>query len=410
MSAATMRANNSSGKAALEAELKRLEEQLARQQLEEEIQKLQEQLDNAAAAAKSKKAKSPAQSRRPRVPPSEELPPAPQEVQDEVEEGTEEIEEWEEEVEEIIEEEVVEDSPPTRPKIVRKPRDRPLANDSLATPRSPGGVASPPVSPSRRFVPKVKPMDNAFTQNLAQKEAEAQQAANDKAARALAGQPKGCRVNYLEDAVDEGPLPDLPPFSPRTLPKVPESPAGHETPMELLLGPKLYKQGKLIPISTVAGCSGIDLVLLYFGAAWRRECKDFDRRLYDFYVVAASQKHNLECIYISSDRHLAEFKTYFAKVPYLAMPTQTATLKNELARQLKLVDWPALVVLDPLTGRVVTANGADDIEVLKRRDPDQCRALVQKWKSTPTIAMDEVVGDTRLKHGTMDRGYLYWQE
>jgi hypothetical protein len=59
---------------------------------------------------------------------------------------------------------------------------------------------------------------------------------------------------------------------------------------------------------------------------------------------------------------------------------------------------------------VVTTRGVIDVHNLSRRDVAQCNALVAKWKSTTPIPLSEVVDDHMLKHGTMDRGYLYWQE
>jgi Thioredoxin-like len=181
--------------------------------------------------------------------------------------------------------------------------------------------------------------------------------------------------------------------------------------MEKVLGPKLYKQGTMSVATTVSACAGQDLVLVYFSSAWRRECKDFNSLLLHFYR-ACSVQERIECVYISSDRNLQEFKTFFSTLPYFSMPTQTAALKNSLAKSLKIVDMPSLVVLDPASGLVVTTDGVADIEQLGPHcEPAECLALARKWKACATpIPFEDVVGDTRLKHGTMDRGFLYWHE
>lgn len=256
-------------------------------------------------------------------------------------------------------------------------------------------------SPSCRVSTKTNP----FSEKISQIQAANKLADRVKAPRAASGRsnvvPKPDELNTL--------LPDLPHFAPRIIPDLPASMPMQQTPMETLLGPKLYKQGKLVATTTVAGCHDQDLVMLYFGAAWRRECKEFHPLLIDFYKIVAIP-NKVECIYISSDRNLQEFKDYFSMVPFLSLPTQTSVFKNSLARNLELVDLPSLVVLQPSTGMVVTTCGVTDVENLKRRDVAQCNALVAKWKSTTPIPLNDVVGDHSLKYGTMNRGYLYWQE
>jgi Thioredoxin-like len=202
----------------------------------------------------------------------------------------------------------------------------------------------------------------------------------------------------------------LPAFSKRSIPKLPASLPGQETPMEIILGPKLYKQGTLSVATTVSACAGQELVMLYFASAWRRECKEFNSHLLDFYKKCSVQE-KIECVYVSSDRNLQEFKAFFAQLPYFSMPTQTAALKNAMAKNLKIVDMPSLVVLDPTSGLVVTTDGVGDIEKLGKCDLSQCQALARTWKACVTpIPIEDVIGDTRLKHGTMDRGFLYWHE
>jgi hypothetical protein len=58
-------------------------------------------------------------------------------------------------------------------------------------------------------------------------------------------------------------VPSLPAFCKRSIPKLPASPPGQETPMEILLGPKLYKQGTLSIATTCSACADQELVMLY---------------------------------------------------------------------------------------------------------------------------------------------------
>jgi len=124
-----------------------------------------------------------------------------------------------------------------------------------------------------------------------------------------------------------------------------------------------------------------------------------------------SAEHKIECVYISQDRTLLEFKTSFANLPsFLAMPPGTSALKNKLAQGLKLVDLPSLVVIDPKTGNVITNTGVDELQSCQRRSMQHYNALIKRWKSTTPIPMSQVEMDSRLVNGNMQRGTLYWQE
>lgn len=393
--------------AALEAELQRLQEQLEKKRLEEEIRQLQAQLQSVEKPGQTSDAGED----------GEELVIVVEEEVTEYEE--EEVTEYEEVVEE---EEIVEDVPAPAP---AKPATRTGVRTSRTTPNR-SKNAPPPVSTisvgdecnadagvteaekklsDSRMNPKFLGVSNPFTRNMEAKKVAAQNAEKEKAATAAAGHP-GNRASTQQD----GPLPDLPPFKARVIPKLPSSPAGQETPMEVLLGPKLYKQGKLVATTTVAGLADQDLVMLYVGREWGRECKPFIPLLSEFYQMTSAE-HKIECVYISQDRTLLEFKTSFANLPsFLAMPPGTSALKNKLAQGLKLVDLPSLVVIDPKTGNVITNTGVDELQSCQRRSMQHYNALIKRWKSTTPIPMSQVEMDSRLVNGNMQRGTLYWQE
>jgi len=363
--------------AALHAELKRLEEELERKRLEEEIRKLQSQLEESGAGGSAGQNES------------------------EEEEEVKAVEEYEEvsEYEEVVEEEE-EFSPVTAMKHYQ-----------------PAYVA-PKLSGKK---------DNLFTSALAAKQAEADRKKEEKAARAEAAKPKsvaalsgagtpGTGGGGVHAEEDESDLPPLPPLTQRTIPKTPASPAGSETPMEQLIGPKLYKQGKLVSTTTVAGCEGMDLILLFFGAGWQRECKPFAARLLDFYTVTTSSKVDnndvkIECVYVPSDRNLNEFKQVFGKMPWLAMATQTSSYKNAMSKSMHIIDVPFLVVVEPSTGQIVSTRGVEEISACKRRDAHQYQALLRRWKSTTPIPMSEV--EKQVEQNSADnlkRGVLYWHD
>lgn len=384
-------------KAALEAELRALEEQLEKKRIEEEIRQLQAQLEAV----------------------------QPEDAEEEYEEIVEYIDydqDYEEEYEEVeeyteseVEEEIIEEeemaspsrettsavAPPVAPS--RSTTTRVASNKPIAA----AGEGAPTSKP--RFVTRVK-KQNAFTRNMEAKAAAAARAEREKAEAAVKAHPKhrGGAVQVVQKSKEQGPLPDLPPFTARVIPKTPPSAAGDETNMEILLGPKLYKGGKCISCSTNAGVEDQELVMLYFAAYWNSDCKPFFALLDDFYKIV-SKEAKLEVIYISCDRSLQHFKEAFVKLPYLAMPPGTSPLKNTLARALQLVDMPSLVVMNPQTGHIITTKAVEQIENLDRRNIDQCKALVAQWKATKPIPISEVQHDKRFVNGDMERGFLYWQ-
>lgn len=281
--------------AALQAELKRLEEELEKKKLEEEIRKLESQLQQQEGLAGE----------------GEYYEVVEEEVVD-AEEGEEYYEEVEEEVTEEYEEEVLPSSPEPSPKKERGPHAWGMTQQQQNAPAQPAAANNP--QHQRSGAGKALRKSNPFTKALEEKKAAAVKKEQEKAARAEAAKPKSAISSSSAggegaggEQQDGDPLPSLPPLKPRTIPKVPASSAGDETPMELLLGPKLYKQGKLIACSTVGGCQDMDLVLLYFGAGWQRECKLFVQQLLDFYTATTSTSidgndTNLEVIYISQDK------------------------------------------------------------------------------------------------------------
>ena len=350
----------------LQQELARLQAELQRRQLEEQIRQLQGQIEQASLAKTT-------------APPSSAAAPPP------AVEPAVNHDDGEEEEEEYIEEEVVEESEAFE-------EEEEVVEGNETTP-SPSSEPAPP----RRKWPFGK---------------QAQQQQQEPAAAPKKLSPEKLAAMTAPPPPPKPELPPLPPFTPRVIPKTPDvSPPGSETPMEVWLGPKLYKGGKMIACPTNAGLDGMDFVLLYIGASFNRECKEFLPLLSDFYQLCSQGPDALfECVYISRDRNMVMFKEAFAKMPWLSMPPGTSQLKNKLAQDLKLLDQPCLVVMERLSGNVICTNGVDQIMSLERRVLPHAQALVNHWKNSTPMTPDEIPFDTRLKNGTMQRGTLYWQE
>jgi hypothetical protein len=201
-------------------------------------------------------------------------------------------------------------------------------------------------------------------------------------------------------------LPPLP-FKPRAYPTTAVSPAGQETVMEKMLGEKLLKNVKFQKVSVNAAIEGQELVCLYFGAAWRKECKDLHQKLIDFYKLT-SKDENIEVVYVSVDRTLFEFKDVFQKFPFLAMPTGTTELKNALTKQLHITDLPVMAVFEVATGNVVTIEAATQVRDLPVRDKAAAIRLVQAWKQQKGVPVNKLKAEKKLVAKPNNKGKVYW--
>ena len=379
----------------LQAQLRALEEQLERKRLEEEIAQLQLQLANSSASKLNATASNPVAAA---------VDDTYDEEEYEEEEYIEEYDEEEYEEEVIIEIDESEPATPPTPVGTKRRSVRPTQNAKTL-------VASAKQSTA--------PDTTAMYDELRLLEEELQRRQLQEDLKALEQQAAAMNMSAggstpkESHQVTSAPRSFTPvakpsgPFKQRVIPNIEASPAGEETPMELLMGPKLYKDGKLVATTTRAACEGQQLMLLFFAASWNRLCKPFFPKFLDFYKLV-NQAHGVECIYISTDRNLNEFKEAFSKMPYVAMPTGTAEYKNRIAKELKILEVPFLVVVDVATAHVITTNGVDLIDRLERGNWEQANSLVEDWKRATPVPLEQVQLDTRLVNGVMERGILYW--
>lgn len=381
----------------LQAEIRRLEQELERKKLEDQIRQLEEQV--AAAKGTSK----------PDAPPDVEYEDEIVLIEDEgdeyyedeiIEEEEEDgdeyyseeeiLEETEHEEEEIIEEEVIEEE------VVEDPMARVKTSTRSWPPQVPL-VDEPTAKADSLPVPAEAPKPRAKWVPLSQRKPDL-----------FSKGPNVVMVPGKGSTTKPGSRPPVK-FTPRRIPSVPASPSGEESAFEKMLGQKLIYNSKLNKQTTNGCLKDQKLVCLYFAAGWRTECKRFNPLLSDFYKIVA-QKYSLECVYVSVDRTLFEFKDHYGRMPFLAMPTGTTKQKNEMTKQMKINDLPALVVLDAASGQVVTTHGVDEVTALENRNPEQAYALVEQWLKADKVPINKIQADKRLKNGNLERKGVYWQE
>lgn len=100
----------------------------------------------------------------------------------------------------------------------------------------------------------------------------------------------------------------------------------------------------------------------------------------------------VEIIYISSDRAVADFEAYFGKMPWLSLPAVgTAQIKNQLAQACQIAGIPALLVLERVSGHYITNEARNHVEQWKRQGGDKVAAkqVVAQWKATPAVPLSE---------------------
>ncbi|GAX22653.1 hypothetical protein FisN_17Lh146 [Fistulifera solaris] len=166
--------------------------------------------------------------------------------------------------------------------------------------------------------------------------------------------------------------------------------------LDTLLGPQLFAGGRIkksnafVSKSTKEIIRDKDFVLLYFSASWCPPCQAFSPVLIDFYDRYAAA-FKLEIVYVSSDRSLNEFSDYYGKMPWAAIPTDNgaAKIKSELASKLQIRGIPALIVLDAKSGLFVTADTREQIQRLKISDAAAAKQLVDSWKNTERLTLEE---------------------
>mmetsp|Transcript_7305 Transcript_7305/g.15959 ORF Transcript_7305/g.15959 Transcript_7305/m.15959 type:complete len:182 (-) Transcript_7305:90-635(-) len=104
------------------------------------------------------------------------------------------------------------------------------------------------------------------------------------------------------------------------------------------------------PISLIDG----KYVGLYFSAHWCPPCRAFTPKLKQAYQSLTASGKPFEIVFVSSDQSDAEFREYFAEMPWTAIPFQSQK-RSALGRRYGVMGIPTLVILSP-DGRVITKN------------------------------------------------------
>ena len=120
---------------------------------------------------------------------------------------------------------------------------------------------------------------------------------------------------------------------------------------ELLGDTLLTKEGE-VPVSTAL--SGKKYIMLYFSAHWCPPCKQYTPELARAYTASTKQAE-VAIVFVSSDRDQKSFDSYYAEMPFYALPFGARDEAASLGEKFGIRGIPTLVLLDG-EGKLVNAS------------------------------------------------------
>lgn len=172
----------------------------------------------------------------------------------------------------------------------------------------------------------------------------------------------------------------------------------------------LCKGGSTEPPALTA--KGKDYIGLYFSAHWCPPCRGFTPQLAEWY----RKQSRAELIFISSDHDEAAFQEYFEEMPWKACPFDPK-LNETLRERFSVQGIPALIILDALSGELITDEARADIDddvnltfsqwtpdAVKEKQARKQRAKEQMKRELPVIVQEEL--DRIMLVGPTDRTML----
>jgi len=153
--------------------------------------------------------------------------------------------------------------------------------------------------------------------------------------------------------------------------------------LKKIFGDSLLTKSGEQPTETVL--SGKAAIGIYFSAHWCPPCRGFTPKLADMYNDAF-QALDMEVVFVSSDRDDASFNSYYADMPWVALPFAQRDIKAALSKKYKVQGIPSLVIIDA-KGQTITTDGRSAVI----KDPEGTNF---PWKPKP---FSEIIGKRFLK-------------
>ena len=95
---------------------------------------------------------------------------------------------------------------------------------------------------------------------------------------------------------------------------------------------------------------------LYFSASWCPACRSATPALAQAYKALRARGKQLQIVFVSQDSSEADFESYRATMPWLAIPSGDPR-KETLSRMFDVEGIPTFVLIDAETGKTINDNG-----------------------------------------------------
>ncbi|RZF46810.1 hypothetical protein LSTR_LSTR012033 [Laodelphax striatellus] len=103
-----------------------------------------------------------------------------------------------------------------------------------------------------------------------------------------------------------------------------------------------------------------NVIGVYFSAHWCPPCRAFTPQLIDTYNKLKERGKKFQVLFVSSDRSLDSFESYFSIMPWLALPYDETESRQDLAKLFDIHGIPTLVLLDT-DQSLITIEGRGEI-------------------------------------------------
>lgn len=125
--------------------------------------------------------------------------------------------------------------------------------------------------------------------------------------------------------------------------------------MERLIGNKVI-DNEFNEINTKNCMQNKKIIALYFSGAYCPSCIKFTPILKEVYSKIKEINHNLEIVFISSDKTIDSFNHYLKYMPWVAVPYEKRNIKTKLCNMFDIKTIPQLVLINE-QGDIINTEG-----------------------------------------------------
>mmetsp|Transcript_51088 Transcript_51088/g.61492 ORF Transcript_51088/g.61492 Transcript_51088/m.61492 type:complete len:400 (+) Transcript_51088:125-1324(+) len=157
-----------------------------------------------------------------------------------------------------------------------------------------------------------------------------------------------------------------------------------------------------------ASLAGKEIIMLYFSAHWCPPCRAFTPKLISFYnKIQADDSNSVELVFCSLDKKATEYEEYTSDMPWLCMPFE-AKESNTMATKYKANGIPHLVIVNGVTGEVITFDGTSEVgeDADGLKFPWYPKTLKEIWTPEIQILGVKTSGNKTVEYSSLKDKYL----